>query len=73
MQAMADNKFWGDGDVALTKAWIKDLQSIGYNFPEPRTARQPANIAPVDVARPTPQHWCGLPLSAKHACNPSIP
>lgn len=73
MQAMADNKFWENGDVALTKAWIKDLQSIDYSFPEPRTVRQPANIAPVDVARPTPKHWCGLPLSLNHACNHSVP
>ncbi|CAL5222166.1 g4491 [Coccomyxa viridis] len=56
-QAMADNKFWEVGDVALMQAWVKDLEAIGYSFPTPRRHRQPASIAPLDVARPTPKHW----------------
>ena len=67
-QAMADNKFWEAGDVALMRAWVKDLEAIGYSFPTPRRERQPASLAPLDAARPTPKHWCSsntpFPLKA---------
>eukprot|EP00479_Gromia_sphaerica_P002548 TRINITY_DN13014_c0_g1_i1.p2 TRINITY_DN13014_c0_g1~~TRINITY_DN13014_c0_g1_i1.p2 ORF type:complete len:76 (+),score=9.20 TRINITY_DN13014_c0_g1_i1:388-615(+) len=31
---MAKAGFWGTGEVARTKAWIKDLERIGYKFPK---------------------------------------
>jgi hypothetical protein len=31
---MAENKFWPVEEVDHIKAWLHDLQSIGYNFPE---------------------------------------
>ena len=70
LQAMADNEFWEAGDVALMKAWVKDLQAIGYNFPTPRRQRQPVSMAPLDVAHPTPKHWCSSPYS--HPLTPRV-
>ncbi len=57
LQAMADNQFWEEGDVALMKAWVQDLQTVGYRFPKPRREAKPASMVPVEVARPTPKHW----------------
>lgn len=54
---MADNQFWEEGDVALMKAWVQDLQTVGYRFPKPRREAKPASMVPVEVARPTPKHW----------------
>ena len=59
---MANNNFWEEGDVSLMKAWVADLQSIGYIFPVPRRAPNPVDIVPASLNHPTPKHWCGNPI-----------
>ncbi|KAF9897140.1 hypothetical protein BX616_006111, partial [Lobosporangium transversale] len=34
MKAMAKEKFIGEGDVDLSERWVRDLQNVGYNFPD---------------------------------------
>lgn len=72
LQAMADNQFWEEGDVALMKAWVQDLQAVGYKFPKPRREPKPASMVPVEVAHPTPKHWYGaralVPCKSPECC-----
>ncbi|CAH3141878.1 unnamed protein product [Porites evermanni] len=39
--ALAENGFWGINDALLTKAWLTDLVSIGYEMPNIKTALRP--------------------------------
>lgn len=32
-EAMAETGFWGQEDVALMRAWVTDLDTVGYQFP----------------------------------------
>ena len=60
LQAMATAEFWEQGDVGLMKAWVSDLRTVGYKFPEVRARPQPPALLPVNPDLPTPQHWCGI-------------
>ena len=57
MQAMFEAKFWEAGDVGLMRAWVSDLQAVGYIFPSVRIKLQPPALLPVDWKMPTPEHW----------------
>lgn len=39
--ALAENGFWGINDALLTKAWLTDLVSIGYEMPSIKKASKP--------------------------------
>ena len=39
--ALAENGFWGINDALLTKAWLTDLVSIGYEMPNIKIAPRP--------------------------------
>jgi len=34
-KAMVSQDFWKAADARLTKAWLEDLQAVGYDFPAP--------------------------------------
>jgi len=57
VQAMYEAKFWDEGDVGLMKAWVFDLQAIGYKFPEVRSQAMPPAVLPPNWNQPTPEHW----------------
>ena len=56
-QAMYVAKFWEEGDVGLMRAWVADLQAVGYTFPSVRVKPQPPALQPVNWQMPTPEHW----------------
>mmetsp|Transcript_26572 Transcript_26572/g.71223 ORF Transcript_26572/g.71223 Transcript_26572/m.71223 type:complete len:148 (+) Transcript_26572:1618-2061(+) len=33
-KVMQHNRFWASSDVELMEAWVEDLTSVGYRFPE---------------------------------------
>ena len=55
-------KFWEEGDVGLMKAWVADLQAVGYTFPSVRVKPQPPVLQPVNWQMPTPEHWSGAKI-----------
>ena len=57
VQAMYEAKFWEEGDVGLMKAWVFDLQAVGYKFPEVRSQAMPPAVLPPNWNQPTPEHW----------------
>ena len=54
---MFEANFWGEGDVGLMRAWVADLQAVGYKFPSVRSQVQPLAVVPVNPQMPTPEHW----------------
>lgn len=42
-RAMVTEKFWDEGDAALTEAWLRDLIRVGYTQPELKTQTKPCN------------------------------
>ena len=57
---MAIHRFWEKGDVDLMRAWVADLQALGYQFPAVRQQSASLSVPQIilDSANsPTPRHW----------------